>query len=108
MFRWITSFEDEHKRARYHSVAARMFGQWKAAHEAVTDNVLYHSHDIADAMKQFDDIETTLSHIFRKPHKALGNRAYGEAFADKLVEMDLLPPGACILEIGLRYRFLCQ
>jgi len=108
MFRWITSFEDEHKRARYRAVATKMRDQWKAAHEAAPDNVFYHSHDIADAMKQFDDIETTLSHVFRKPHRALGNRAYGEAFADKLVEMDLLPPGARILEIGCGTGFFAN
>ena len=108
MFRWITSFEDEQKRERYRALATKMRDQWKAAHEAVTDNVLYHSHDITDAMEHFDDVETTLSHIFRKPHVALGNRAYGEAFADKLVEMDLLPSGARILEIGCGTGFFAN
>jgi hypothetical protein len=44
----------------------------------------YYAEDIADAEAQFDHQETTLSHLFRKPHPAIGGRTYGEAVVDAL------------------------
>src|SRR5690606_5234750 len=37
----------------------------------------YHRDQIADADAQFDHLETTLSHLLRVPHPALGGRTYG-------------------------------
>ena len=36
--------------------------------------------------RRFDDVETTMSHLFRAPHPALEGRRYGEALYDALEE----------------------
>ena len=45
----------------------------------------YHAR-IADAEKQFDETETTLSHLFREPHPSLKGRTFGQALASGLIE----------------------
>lgn len=52
--------------------------------------------DLQDPEANFDHRETTVSHAFRFPTRALQGRAYGEALADRLP----LPDGARVLEIG--------
>lgn len=69
----------------------------------VTDTAPYHGETIDDAHRQFDHVETTLSHLFREPHPALGERAYGRALIDGLVERGWLRPDQVklkVLEIG--------
>ncbi len=44
----------------------------------------YYRHDVSDADAQFDHQETTLSHLFRRPHPALRGRTYGETLIDAL------------------------
>lgn len=62
---------------------------------------LYYRHDVADADAQFDHQETTLSHLFRDPHRALGGRRYGDALAAGLLARGLVSPGPLrVLEIG--------
>jgi hypothetical protein len=61
----------------------------------------YHRHGIADADAQFEHQETTLSHLLRIAHPALGGRTYGEALIDALLARDAIPAGAVrVLEIG--------
>jgi hypothetical protein len=80
--------------------AHRIHRQWRAATEPQSDNDTYHRRGIANAVDQFDRLETTVSHAFRDPHRALGGRTYGEAFCDTLLEHGALRPGARVLEIG--------
>jgi SAM-dependent methyltransferase len=71
----------------------------------VVDLAHFHRREIEDAQAQFDVEETTLSHMFREPHEALGGKSYGEAFADALLERGLWPlrregRGGRVLEVG--------
>ncbi|MGM0575488.1 MAG: class I SAM-dependent methyltransferase [Myxococcota bacterium] len=61
----------------------------------------YYRREVDDAEAQFDHGETTLSHLLRRPHPALGGRTYGQALVDGLAERGLLPEGRVeVLEIG--------
>jgi SAM-dependent methyltransferase len=61
----------------------------------------YYQAEVADAQAQFDHQETTLSHLLRVPHPALGGRTYGAALVDALAARDALPAGRVrVLEIG--------
>lgn len=70
----------------------------------------YHQHTIGDAEAQFDHQETTLSHLFRVPHPALGGRTYGEAIVDALDARGELPsaPHLRVLEIGAGLGYVAQ
>jgi SAM-dependent methyltransferase len=69
----------------------------------------YYAEDIGDADAQFDHQETTLSHLFRKPHPAIGGRTYGEALVDALAARGVLLQGrARILEIGGGLGFVAE
>lgn len=58
----------------------------------------YHAEEITDATRQFEENETTLSHLFRDPHPSLGDRTFGEALAAGLREHGAR--GTRIVEIG--------
>ncbi len=61
----------------------------------------YYEQDVADADAQFDDKETTLSHLLRMPHPAIAGRTYGAALVDVLAERGKLPAERIrVLEIG--------
>ncbi|MGQ0506422.1 MAG: class I SAM-dependent methyltransferase [Myxococcaceae bacterium] len=49
----------------------------------------YRRDRVAPAVR-FDDVETTVSHLFRRSHPALANRSYGEALYDGLAKRGLL------------------
>ena len=50
---------------------------------------------------RFDRLETTLSHLLREPHAALGGRAYGPALLDGLDAAGFGPgPDGTVLEVG--------
>ncbi|MFT7582074.1 MAG: SAM-dependent methyltransferase, partial [Myxococcota bacterium] len=70
----------------------------------------YYKAEIDDADEQFDHQETTLSHLFRKPHPALKNRTYGAALIDALGERGSLPESGAIkvLEIGGGLGFMAK
>ncbi len=75
------------------------------AHPDVVDLARYHGSGIEDAAAQFDVEETTLSHMFREPHDALGGKSYGEAFAEAVAGRRLWPPAVRpgpveVIEIG--------
>ena len=66
-----------------------------------TSTEAYHRREIGDGQAQFDHQETTLSHLLRRPHPALGGRTYGQALVDGLVKRGDLAGGAKrVLEIG--------
>ena len=58
----------------------------------------YHLKGIKDAAVQFEQKESTLSHLYRVKHPALGNKSYGEALFSKIRKN--IKDGARILEIG--------
>ena len=64
----------------------------------------YHQSHIADAEAQFDEKETTLSHLFRAPHAALKGRTFGAALAAGLLDRGALQRTAgrpaVLLEVG--------
>ena len=61
----------------------------------------YYREEIVDAKNQFDDVETTLSHLFREPHPALGGKTYGARMAEALLASDSLPEKMRdIVEVG--------
>ncbi len=69
----------------------------------------YHVHDITQANEQFDHHETTLSHLLRIPHPALGGRTYGQALVDALLARNLVPQGTVrVLEIGAGLGYVAQ
>jgi len=45
----------------------------------------YHERHVRDGAEQFDEKETTLSHLFREPHAALAGRTFGAALAEGLL-----------------------
>jgi SAM-dependent methyltransferase len=64
------------------------------------DNSDYHLHGISDALEQFENVETTVSHAYSAPRRALRGRTYGEAFFDALGRMKPVDGPLNILEIG--------
>ena len=68
---------------------------------AVPDLGDYHRQAITDPGLQFDHAETTLAHLLRRPHPALGGRRYGGALIDGLAARGLRLGGRLrVLEIG--------
>jgi len=61
----------------------------------------HYQHDRIDADWRFDRVETTVSHLLREPHRALGGRAYGPALLDGLDALGAGPdPEGAVWEIG--------
>ncbi|MSP61185.1 MAG: methyltransferase domain-containing protein [Myxococcales bacterium] len=59
----------------------------------------YHEK-IGDAALQFDEVETTLSHLFREPHPSLGGATFGARLAAALIARGAPPTAARVLEVG--------
>jgi SAM-dependent methyltransferase len=70
----------------------------------------YYRHGVADADAQFDHQETTLSHLFRRPHPALGGRTYGAALVDALAARGRVPADGPlrVLEIGAGLGYVAE
>ncbi|MFO0747039.1 MAG: class I SAM-dependent methyltransferase [Myxococcota bacterium] len=69
----------------------------------------YYRTEVHDADEQFDHQETTLSHLLRVPHPALGGRTYGEAVVDGLLKKGLVRDGEIkVLEIGAGLGFVAK
>jgi ubiquinone/menaquinone biosynthesis C-methylase UbiE len=60
----------------------------------------YHLETIKDGTVQFDRIESTVSHLYRRPHPILDGRSYGQAFLKNLREEKEVEPGCVMLEVG--------
>ena len=73
---------------------------------AAVDLTTYHQ-GIGDAHEQFDHQETTLSHLFRVPHPALGGATYGQRLGDALIAK--LPEGKVrVLEVGAGLGYVAR
>lgn len=65
------------------------------------DLTAYHTNAITDAEAQFEENETTLSHLLSDPHPALNNRSYAQTLADLAVQRGWVASGrATIVEVG--------
>lgn len=79
--------------------------------EAPTSDVATEDYykDVADADAQFDHQETTLSHLFREPHPALGGKTYGAALVAALAAQGRLPAQRVrVLEIGAGLGYVAR
>lgn len=69
----------------------------------------YYAHEVTKADEQFDHQETTLSHLLRIPHPALGGRTYGEATIDALAQKGIIPQGRVrVLEVGAGLGYVAE
>lgn len=74
-----------------------------AADEAgpVRDLMAYHQTGIGDAEAQFEENETTLSHLLSDPHPALANLSYAQTLAKVAAKRGWVGPGqATVVEVG--------
>jgi SAM-dependent methyltransferase len=60
----------------------------------------FHQSQIESASEQFDQIEVTVSHAFREPTSALGNRSYAGALLEESIKNRLMKQEAKFLEVG--------
>ena len=60
----------------------------------------HHRKDRLPARRRFDEVECTISHLFRWPHPALGGRRYGEALLQGIATRGIGPGRSGVIEIG--------
>jgi len=72
----------------------------KGAQGSLADHDHYHRHCIQDPQRQFDLVETTVSHAMRLPTSALDGRSYGSSFFDALHRRGAIFGDARVLEVG--------
>lgn len=71
--------------------------------------VQYYQEDVTDPDAQFDHQETTLSHLLRIPHPALGGRTYGQKLGEVLLARNAVPEGRIrVLEIGAGLGYVAK
>ncbi|MEO7095461.1 MAG: SAM-dependent methyltransferase [Polyangiales bacterium] len=69
----------------------------------------YYKEDVTDADGQFDHQETTLSHLLRVPHPALGGKTYGQKLAQVLIARGKVGEGKVrVLEIGAGLGYVAR
>ena len=69
--------------------------------EPISPPHAYYEHEVEDADRQFAEVETTLSHLLRDPHPALGGASYAARLVDGLAARGLVGPRTRrILEVG--------
>jgi SAM-dependent methyltransferase len=56
----------------------------------VSDPASTYRDDSVSPQMRFDEVETTMSHLFRRPHPALGGRTFGAALHDALLAKGML------------------
>jgi ubiquinone/menaquinone biosynthesis C-methylase UbiE len=92
------------KNDKYSRISVMVRQELFSAQQAEGNNHLsmkeYHRKGIRNALQQFNDVEMTLSHLFREPHILLGGKNYGAAFADILMRNGAGKKRTSILEIG--------
>ena len=64
------------------------------------DDLAGYHRSIDDPERQFDETETTLSHLFREPHRALGGERFGDRLAAALITRGVPARGARVIEVG--------
>jgi SAM-dependent methyltransferase len=62
--------------------------------------------DRLSPVERFDEVETTMSHLLRRPHPALGGRSYGSALFHALRERGYLEAQSAMLEVGAGAGFV--
>ncbi len=73
------------------------------------DLTAYHQTSITHADEQFDHQETTLSHLLRIPHPALGGRTYGQKLADVMMARGMVREGTVrVLEVGAGLGYVAK
>ncbi len=96
--------KDEWSRNRKVRRAAGLVEQERSALEGFQNtrksSKTYHEKEIKNADRQFEHVETTVSHRYRIPYNLLFGKSYGAAFARLLLKKESIPAGAHILEIG--------
>lgn len=95
------SLEQELAQEREEKKQQAQFAQWMTLNDNYSEDTRhYHSEVIDDALHNFEEVETTLSHFFHVAHPALHGLTYGGAFCDAVMRRKSLQPGAKFLEIG--------
>lgn len=92
--------KDEPKDFHVFQSVKRTQQAYEAAKKLSSNNSLKHYHEqkIQNALEQFEEVETTLSHFYRWPNVGLRNLSYGEALCEKF--LTTLKSGSEILEVG--------
>ncbi len=61
----------------------------------------YYAEGVEDAESQFEEVETTLSHLLRRPHALLGGATYADRVVDALIERGMVGVGTRrVVEVG--------
>jgi len=60
----------------------------------------YYRGEVVDSGTQFEEVEMTVSHLYRDPHPALDNMSYGARFARVIMDKGGLREDMKILEVG--------
>ncbi|MDP2344816.1 MAG: SAM-dependent methyltransferase [Deltaproteobacteria bacterium] len=95
------SVDDELLTMRAFAADRRFTLEFFSAQEAMNasqDTEAYHQEVIDDADVQFDDVETTLAHLFAFPSAALQGRTFGGSFCDAVV--DTSRKSLTVVELG--------
>lgn len=71
----------------------------------MTSTAQSYRRDRLSPRERFDEVETTMSHLLRRPHPALRGRSYGGALFHALRERGYLQGGA-VLEVGAGAGFV--
>ena len=94
--------EDRPPSPSHGDIALSIFREYQSAKafEGGHDLAAYHKTEIKDPFRQFEEVEMTVSHLYREPHVALGGKSYGARFARTLIEEGALREEMRILEVG--------
>lgn len=107
----MSSFGPEHQWPSYLR-SSMPFGPWDprgpAPHDPFEETAVpispphgYYAADVSDPRAQFEDIETTLSHLLREPSPLLHGGTYAERVVEALLERGMIGPHTRkILEVG--------
>ena len=108
----LSSFGPEHQWPSYLR-STMPYAIWDPESESISENPLdavatpinpphaYYEHEVADAKAQFDEIETTLSHLFRDSSTLLDGDNYAQRLTRYLLDDGYLKPGAThLVEVG--------
>jgi SAM-dependent methyltransferase len=60
----------------------------------------FHRKNIHTSLGHFEDIEITVSHLYRQPHAALGYLSFGERLFEKLNSLKTITSDNIVVEVG--------
>ncbi len=103
---------DFKKKVDFARVAGQLFdrAEGQKSLTRVNDLTKYHKDGMSGgAFDQFEEVETTVSHMFRIPREALRGRTFGAALADTLSKKSIFQKDqVSILEVGAGTGFLTK